>query len=218
MKKTNRVKRTKRTKRNNRMRKTQKGGNYNYDIDVSTNSEFIYITLRTTPKIIYKIDLPYKTFSKYRFDSGYYPLDQKQDPALFRILSKEKRINPVIDNLLTQYGIHNVLYQLIEPTFRKSSSSSSSQNVSLSYDKVKKKPVNKFKQEMHPIQEGEEVEELEENIMKSDMLSPVMEKVSSINSPKLLPRKYLSKTVKSKKLDSIENIRPNDSIRKSLIF
>mgnify|MGYP003337356096 CR=1 FL=1 len=44
------------------MRKTQKGGNYNYenynyDIDISTNNEFIYITLRSTPKIIYKIDL-----------------------------------------------------------------------------------------------------------------------------------------------------------------
>ena len=78
--------------------------------------------MRSTPKIIYKIDLPYKIFSKYRLESGYHTLDQKQEPILFRILSKEKRKNPVVDNLLTQHGIHNVLYQLIEPTLPRPSS------------------------------------------------------------------------------------------------
>ena len=37
------------------MRRTQKGENYKYDIDISTNSEFIYITLRTTSKIYIKL-------------------------------------------------------------------------------------------------------------------------------------------------------------------
>ena len=179
MRKTNRVKRMKRakiTKKNNRMRRTQKGGNYKYDIDISTNSEFIYITLRTTPKIIYKIDLPYKTFSKYRFESGSYPLDQKQDPTLFRILSKEKRINPIVDNLLTQHGIHNVLYQLIEPTFSRPSSKSISSR-DFASDKIKQKQVNTFKQEMHPIEEVDEVEEVEE------IKSPIKSPESSASSP-----------------------------------
>jgi hypothetical protein len=165
-------------KRNHRARKTQHGGNYNYDIDISTNSEFIFITTKTTPKLIYKIDLPYKTFSKYVFESGGYPLNQRRDPVLFRILSKEKRINPVIDNLLASHGITNVLYHLTETQFPQSLRSRP-----LTPKTRKLKPLTLFNPEIYPIQE-----DIEEDIRESpDELPIVVNKVSPVISPVISP-------------------------------
>ena len=41
----------------------QRGGNYNYELDVSTNMDVIFVTRKIRPRIIYRIDLPAKTFS-----------------------------------------------------------------------------------------------------------------------------------------------------------
>lgn len=108
MKKTKRVKRTRKI---HSKRRTQRGGNYRYDIDMSTNNEFMFITMRTTPKIIYKIDLPYQKFSKYRLESEDYPLTYRQDRTVFEILYKERLNNPEVRNILSQHNINDLLFR-----------------------------------------------------------------------------------------------------------
>jgi hypothetical protein len=117
MKKTKRVKRTRKI---HSKRRTQRGGINNYDIDISSDNRYIFITMKNQPKIMYKIDLLHKKFSKYRDeDDQYYPLEQKRDYNLFLILSREKTINPLVDAALNQYQIDNVLYEDPGPNFSK---------------------------------------------------------------------------------------------------
>jgi hypothetical protein len=117
MKKTKRVKRTRKI---HSKRRTQRGGINNYDIDISSDNRYIFITMKKQPKIMYKIDLLHKKFSKYRDeDDQYYPLEQKRDYNLFLILSREKTINPLVDAALNQYQIDNVLYEDPGPNFSK---------------------------------------------------------------------------------------------------
>ena len=76
--------------------------------------------MKKQPKIMYKIDLLHKKFSKYRDeDDQYYPLEQKRDYNLFLILSREKTVNPLVDAALNQYQIDNVLYEVPGPNFSK---------------------------------------------------------------------------------------------------
>ena len=117
MKKTKRVKRTRKI---HSKRRIQHGGNYRYDIDMSTNNEFMFITMKTTPKIIYKIDLPYQTFSKYRLESDGYPLKHIQDRTLFEILYNERLSNPEVRNILSQHKINNLLLrEVVSPSPRR---------------------------------------------------------------------------------------------------
>ena len=117
MKKTKRVKRTRKI---HSKRRKQRGGINNYEIDISNDNRYIFITMKKQPKIMYKIDLIHKRFSKYRDeDESYYPLEQKQDYNLFLILSREKTINPLVDAALNQYQIDNVLYEDPGPIFSK---------------------------------------------------------------------------------------------------
>ena len=117
MKKTKRVKRTRKI---HSKRRKQRGGINNYEIDISSDNRYIFITMKKQPKIMYKIDLLHKKFSKYRDeDDQYYPLEQKRDYNLFLILSREKTINPLVDAALNQYQIDNVLYEDPGPNFSK---------------------------------------------------------------------------------------------------
>jgi hypothetical protein len=117
MKKTKRVKRTRKI---HSKRRKQRGGINNYDIDISSDNRYIFITMKKQPKIMYKIDLLHKKFSKYRDeDDQYYPLEQKRDYNLFLILSREKTVNPLVDAALNQYQIDNVLYEVPGPNFSK---------------------------------------------------------------------------------------------------
>jgi hypothetical protein len=118
-----RMKQTKRVKRTRKIyskRRKQRGGINNYDIDISSDNRYIFITMKKQPKIMYKIDLIHKRFSKYRDeDESYYPLEKKQDYNLFLILSREKTINPLVDAALNRYQIDNVLYEVPGPNFSK---------------------------------------------------------------------------------------------------
>ena len=117
MKKTKRVKRTRKI---HSKRRKQRGGINNYEIDISSDNRYIFITMKKQPKIMYKIDLIHKRFSKYRDeDESYYPLEKKQDYNLFLILSREKTINPLVDAALNRYQIDNVLYEVPGPNFSK---------------------------------------------------------------------------------------------------
>ena len=169
MKKTKRVKRTRKI---HSKRRKQRGGINNYEIDISSDNRYIFITMKKQPKIMYKIDLLHKKFSKYRDeDDQYYPLEQKRDYNLFLILSREKTINPLVDAALNQYQIDNVLYEDPGPNFSK--------------------------QLIYPIAEGDENMPVSPRKVSPPKVSPPKvspRKVSTpkVSTPKVSPRKVLS--------------------------
>ena len=61
MKKTKRVKRTRKI---HSKRRKQRGGINNYEIDISSDNRYIFITMKKQPKIMYKIDLIHKFFER----------------------------------------------------------------------------------------------------------------------------------------------------------
>ena len=159
MKKTKRVKRTRKI---HSKRRTQRGGINNYEIDISSDNRYIFITMKKQPKIMYKIDLLHKKFSKYRDeDDQYYPLEQKRDYNLFLILSREKTINPLVDAALNQYQIDNVLYEEPGPNFSK--------------------------QHIYPIAEADENMPVSPPKVSPPKVSP-----PKVSTPKVSPRKVLS--------------------------
>jgi hypothetical protein len=88
----------------------QKGGAFNYELDVSTDLNVVFITYKTRPRIIYKIDLPSRTFSIFTAGSVYetYPLDKKYDKDLFKILNHAKINDYRFEDLLIANGIDNI--------------------------------------------------------------------------------------------------------------
>ena len=147
MKKTKRVKRTRKI---HSKRRTQYGGNYNYDIDMSTNNEFMFITMKTAPKIIYKIDLPSQIFSKYRLESDEHPLKHKQDRTLFEILYKERLNNPEVRNILSHYKINNLLLrEVVFPSSRRFARTTSPDKKNIK--------LGRFDKELSPITEEDYV-------------------------------------------------------------
>jgi hypothetical protein len=147
MKKTKRVKRTRKI---HSKRRTQYGGNYKYDIDMSTNNEFMFITMKTAPKIIYKIDLPSQIFSKYRLESDEHPLKHKQDRTLFEILYKERLNNPEVRNILSHYKINNLLLrEVVFPSPRRFARTTSPDKKNIK--------LGRFDKELSPIAEEDYV-------------------------------------------------------------
>ncbi len=115
--------------------------------------------MKKQPKIMYKIDLLHKKFSKYRDENDqYYPLEQKRDYNLFLILSREKRVNPLVDAALNQYQIDNVLYEVPGPNFSK--------------------------QLIYPIAEGDENMPVSPPKVSPPKVSP-----PKVSTPKVSPRK-----------------------------
>ena len=90
----------------------QRGGNYNYELDTSTTSDVIFVTRKTRPRMIYRIDLPSRTFSIFTSSEPYetYPLEKIYDRTLFKILSNAKRNDDELDKLLVSHGINNIEY------------------------------------------------------------------------------------------------------------
>ena len=166
-------------KRHTLRRRMQRGGNYNYELDVSTTSDVIFVTRKIRPRIIYRIDLPAKTFSIFSSSEPYetYPLEKVYDRTLLKILSNAKRNDPELDDLLVSHGINNIEYYTGEEDFVR--------------DRKKK-----YKQELRQIKESEEEELLAESptavVEKVDVLQEI-----PMVSPKGSPR---SKTVKNKSL------------------
>jgi hypothetical protein len=160
----------------------QRGGNYNYELDVSTTSDVIFVTRKIRPRIIYRIDLPSKTFSIFTSSEPYetYPLEKVYDRTLLKILSNAKRNDPLLDELLVSHGINNIGYYTGDEDF------------------VRDRKKN-YKQELHQIEESEE-----EFLAKSP--KAVVEQVDVLQeipriSPKASPNASLhSKTVKNKLL------------------
>ena len=182
----------------------QRGGNYNYELDVSTTSDVIFVTRKIRPRIIYRIDLPAKTFSIFSSSEPYetYPLEKVYDRTLLKILSNAKRTDPELDELLVSHGINNIGYYTGEED----------------YVRDRKK---KYKHELHQIKESEEeflteaptdivkqVDVLQEIPKGSPKVSP---KVSPKGSPKVSPR---SKTVKNKSLSR----RTKEGLRAAVKF
>ena len=164
MKKTKRVKRTRKI---HSKRRKQRGGINNYEIDISSDNRYIFITMKKQPKIMYKIDLLHKKFSKYRDeDDQYYPLEQKRDYNLFLILSREKTINPLVDAALNQYQIDNVLYEDPGPNFSK--------------------------QLIYPIAEADENMPVSPPKVSPPKVSPRKVSTPKVSTPKVSPRKVLS--------------------------
>jgi hypothetical protein len=176
----------------------QRGGNYNYELDVSTTSDVIFVTRKIRPRIIYRIDLPSKTFSIFTSSEPYetYPLEKVYDRTLLKILSNAKRNDPLLDELLVSHGINNIGYYTGDEDF------------------VRDRKKN-YKQELHQIEESEEeflakspkavveqVDVLQEIPRNSPRISP---KASPKGSPKASPNaspkgSLHSKTVKNKLL------------------
>jgi hypothetical protein len=147
MKKTKRVKRTRKI---HSKRRTQYGGNYKYDIDMSTNNELMFITMKTAPKIIYKIDLPNQIFSKYRLESDEHPLKHKQDRTLFEILYKERLVNPEVRNILSHHKINNLLLrEVVFPSPRRFEHTTSPDKKNIK--------LGRFDKELSPIAEEDYV-------------------------------------------------------------
>lgn len=182
-------------KRHTLRRRMQRGGNYNYELDVSTNMDVIFVTRKIRPRIIYRIDLPAKTFSIFSSSEPYetYPLEKVYDRTLLKILSNAKRNDPELDDLLVSHGINNIEYYTGEEDFVR--------------DRKKK-----YKQELRQIKESEE-ELLAESptavVEKVDVLQEIpmvalprgSPKASPKGSPKASPRASpRSKTVKNRGL------------------
>ena len=204
MKKTYRHSRRPNKLRNSRVKKRhtlrkrmQRGGNYNYELDVSTNLDVIFVTRKIRPRIIYRIDLPSKTFSIFSSSEPYesYPLEKVYDRTLLKILSNAKRNDPELDELLVSHGINNIEYYTGEEDFVR--------------DRKKK-----YKQELRQIKESEEEEFLAKSpktvvVKQVDVLQEIpmvalprgSPKASPKGSPKASPRASpRSKTVKNKSL------------------
>ena len=203
MKKTYRHSRRPNKLRNSRVKKRhtlrkrmQRGGNYNYELDVSTNLDVIFVTRKIRPRIIYRIDLPAKTFSIFSSSEPYesYPLEKVYDRTLLKILSNAKRNDPELDDLLVSHGINNIEYYTGEEDFVR--------------DRKKK-----YKQELRQIKESEEEEFLAKSpktvVVKLDVLQEIpmvalprgSPKASPKGSPKASPKASpRSKTVKNKSL------------------
>ena len=172
-------------------RRMQRGGNYNYELDVSTNLDVIFVTRKIRPRIIYRIDLPSKTFSIFSSSEPYesYPLEKVYDRTLLKILSNAKRNDPELDDLLVSHGINNIEYYTGEEDFVR--------------DRKKK-----YKQELRQIKESEEEELLAESptavVEQVDVLQEIPKaspKASPKGSPKASPKGSLrSKTVKNRGL------------------
>jgi hypothetical protein len=170
MKKTKRVKRTRKI---HSKRRTQYGGNYKYDIDMSTNNELMFITMKTAPKIIYKIDLPNQIFSKYRLESDEHPLKHKQDRTLFEILYKERLNNPEVRNILSHHKINNLLLrEVVFPSPRRIKRPTSSD--------IKNIKLGRFDKELSPIAE-------EDYISPQPSPSPVLPAISVLPLSSPLP-------------------------------
>ena len=62
--------------------------------------------------MIYRIDLPSRTFSIFTSSEPYetYPLEKIYDRTLFKILSNAKRNDDELDKLLVSHGINNIEY------------------------------------------------------------------------------------------------------------
>jgi len=99
-------------KRHTLRRRMQKGGAFNYELDVSTDLNVVFITYKTIPRVIYKIDLPSKTFSIFTGGptNETYPLDKKYDRNLLKILSHAKVNDYRFEDLLIAKGIDNIEY------------------------------------------------------------------------------------------------------------
>ena len=119
MKKTYRHSRRPNKPRNSRVKKRytlrrrmQKGGAFHYELDVSTDLNVVFVTYKTRPRVIYKIDLPSKTFSIFTggpTDESY-PLDKKYDMNLLKILNHAKINDYRFEDLLIDKGIDNIEY------------------------------------------------------------------------------------------------------------
>ena len=103
------TKRVKKTRKIHSKRRKQRGGINNYDIDISSDNRYIFITMKRQPKLIYKIDLIHKRFSKYRLESEDYPLKYRQEKNLFEILYNERLNNPKVRNILSHHNINDLL-------------------------------------------------------------------------------------------------------------
>ena len=161
-------------KRHTLRRRMQKGGAFYYELDVSTNMDVIFVTRKIRPRIIYRIDLPAKTFSIFSSSEPYetYPLEKVYDRTLLKILSNAKRTDPELDELLVSHGINNIGYYTGEEDFVR--------------DRKKK-----YKQELRQIKESEEEELLAESptavVEQVDVLQEIP-KASPKGSPKGSPK------------------------------
>jgi len=92
--------------------KVQTGGNYDYELKISSDLDVVFITHKTNPYTLYKIDLPSKTFTTFTTTPPYdiYPLEKIYNRTLFHILSDAKRNDTMFDELLTTHGINNIEY------------------------------------------------------------------------------------------------------------
>jgi hypothetical protein len=106
------LKKSRNVHKKNKSRKIQRGGTDEYEIEYSRDSNTVFITHKIKPHILYKIDLPSKTFAIFTSSVPYqdYPLEKKYSTSLFHILSDAKRNDPNFDELLTMRGIDNVEY------------------------------------------------------------------------------------------------------------
>jgi len=172
----------------------QKGGAFNYELDVSTDLNVVFITYKTRPRVIYKIDLPSKTFSIFTSSEPYetYPLDKKYNMDLFKILNHAKINDYRFEDLLIDKGIDNIEHYPDDGKLVR---------------QIPKQP----KQALHQMKKNEEellaespkavveqVDVLQEIPRISPKASPkASPKDSSKASPKGSPR---SKTVKNKSL------------------
>ncbi len=93
-------------------RKVQTGGKYNYELKISSDLNVVFITHKTSPYTLYKIDLPSKTFTTFTTTPPYdiYPLEKIYNRTLFHILSDAKRNDTMFDELLTTHGINDIEY------------------------------------------------------------------------------------------------------------
>jgi hypothetical protein len=181
-----RVRRVRRVHKAHKSHRIQKGGNYNYELDVSTTSDVIFVTRKIRPRIIYRIDLPSKTFSIFTSSEPYetYPLEKVYDRTLLKILSNAKRNDPLLDELLVSHGINNIGYYTGDEDF------------------VRDRKKN-YKQELHQIEESEEeflAKSPKAVVEQVDVLQEIP-RISPKASPKASPKGSLhSKTVKNKLL------------------
>jgi hypothetical protein len=161
--------------------RTQRGGNYSYELDISTNSDVIFVTYKTRPRTIYRIDLPSKTFSIFTSGPAYetYPLEKIYDRTLFKILSNAKRNDHVLDDLLISHGINNIEYYPDDERFIRDRKKT--------YKHVLRK-MEESKEELLPQTPKAVVEQVD-----------VLQELPPIASPRSSPR---AKTVKNRALPS----------------
>lgn len=173
------ARRVRRVHKAHKSHRIQKGGNYNYELDVSTTSDVIFVTRKIRPRIIYRIDLPSKTFSIFTSSEPYetYPLEKVYDRTLLKILSNAKRNDPELDELLVSHGINNIEYYTGDEDF------------------VRDRKKN-YKQELRQIKESEE-EFLAQSPKAVVEQVEVLQEIPPVTSPRVSPR---SKTVKNKSL------------------